>query len=186
MFVKPTISSTEDFNAFLSPSLKQLIVNSMEPLKSSTTETLVLDPVYMAIDIGVNDLTTDVTPDDADKSELVLIKSKDSFRSDDAIITDVNDIMLAYFDQTVTVFGMEVSFPDLNDQILAVDGVVDFKVARTDSEVFYSGLSMITWNPVYTNDVQLLLRTKTYDFFQVPYLNDRKQFINKIKVQTEV
>lgn len=186
MFVKPTISTTEDFNAFLSPSLKQLIINSMEPLKSSTTETLVLDPVYMAIDIGVNDLTTDVAPDDVDKSELVLIKSKDSFRSDDAIITDVNDIILAYFDQAVTTFGMEVSFPELNDQILAVDGVVDFKVARTDSDVFYSGLSMITWNPVYTNDTQLLLRSKTYDFFQVPYLNDRKQFINKIKVETEV
>lgn len=185
MFVKPTISTTEDYNAFLSPSLKQLITNSIEPLKSSTTEPLVCDPVYMAIDIGVNDLTTDVTPDDVDNSELVIIKDKSSFRSDDAIITDVNDIILDYFDQSVTTFGMEVSFPDLNDQILDVDGVVDFKVARTDSDVYYSGLSMITWNPVYTSDVDLLLRTKTYDFFQVPYLNNRNEFINKITVETE-
>jgi len=183
MFVKPTISTEEDYNAFLSPSLKQLIINDMQGVKSSTTEPIVVDPVYMAIDIGVNDLTTAVTPEDADNSELVVIKDKNSFRSDDAIITDVNDIILAYFDQAVTVFGMEISFPALNDQILAVDGVVDFKVARTDSDVFYSGLSMITWNPVYTNDVDLLLRTKTYDFFQVPYLNNRKEFINKIKVE---
>ena len=185
MFVKPTISSTEDYNAFVSPSLKQLIINSMEDLKTTTSEPITCDPVYMAIDIGVNDLTTDVTPDDAKNSELVLIRDRTSSRSNDAIITDVNNIFLAYFDQTATIFGMELSFPNLNDQILAVDGVIDFKVARTDSDIFYSGLSMITWNPVYSQDVDILLRSKTYDFFQVPYLYNRKNFINKIRVELD-
>lgn len=186
MFVKPTITSTGDYNAFLSPSLKQLIINNMESIKSTTTEPIVCDPVYMAIDIGINDLTTDITYDDADSSELVIIKDSTSLRSDDAIITDVNDIFLDYFDQDVTTFGMEVSFSDLNDSILGVDGVVDFKVSRTDDDsVYYSGLSMITWNPVYTEDVDLLLRSKTYDFFQVPYLNNRDDFIDKIRVETE-
>lgn len=185
MFVKPTISSNNDYNAFLSPSLKQLIVNSVESLKLSTCEPVVCDPVYMAIDIGVNDLTTDPNKDDTDKSELILIKDKNSFRSDDAIINDVNNIFLDYFDQANTVFGMNVSFPDINEQILSVDGVVDFKVARTDSSVYYGGLSMITWNPVYEQDSSLLLRSKTYEFFQVPYLYNRNQFINKIKVEVE-
>lgn len=186
IFVKPTISSTQDYNAFVSPSLKQLILNSVQPLKVSTSEPVVCDPVYMAIDIGVNDLTTDANSDDAEKSELIIIKDKNSFRSDDAIIADVNNIFLEYFSQEATVFAMTVSFPDINDLILAVDGVVDFKVARTDSDVFYGGLSMITWNPVYEYDSSLLLRTKNYEFFQVPYLYNREQFINKIKVEMDV
>ena len=184
VFAKPTISTTEDYTAFVSPSLKQLIINSLDKLKLINTEVIVCDPIYMAIDIGINDLTTEVTSSDANESQLVLIKDRNSFRSDDGIIIDVNNIFLEYFDQDNVTFGMEVSFPDLNDKILAVDGVVDFKVVRTDdSDVYYSGLSMITWNPVYEQDVDILLRTKHYDFFQIPYLNNRNEFIKKLRVE---
>ena len=185
IFAKPTITSTEDYNAFVSPALKQMIHSSMNDLKLTSIEPIVVDPVYMGISIGITDLHNDVTPDDVTKSILVAVKSKNSSRSDDAIITDINNVFQTYFNQDHTVFGMDVSFPELNDKILEVDGVIDFRIQRTDSDAFYSGLSMITWNPIYTNSVNLLLRSSRYEFFQVPYLHDRSEFINKIRVEME-
>ena len=190
IFAKPTISSTEDYNAFVSPSLKQLMINSMEGLKTTTSEIIICDPVYMAIDIGVNDLSTGVTPLDAINSEFVILKDGKTSRSDSAIITDVNTVFLEYFNQENAVFGMDVSFPDLNDAILSVGGVVGFKVRRTDSgsedPIEYTGLSMITWNPIYEGDVELLLQSKPFNFFQVPYLYNRKEFINKLVVEVSI
>lgn len=185
MFIKPKIASDQDYKAFLSPPLKQMILNSVDSLKISTCEPIICDPVYMAIDIGINDLTTDPNRNDADKSKLVIIKSSKSFRSDDSIINDVNNIFLDYFSQENTKFGMTISFPELNDRILSVDGIVDIKVVRTDSDVYYSGLSLITWNPVYEVDSSLLLRSTTYEFFQVPYWHNRGLFINKIEIEME-
>ena len=187
IFAKPTITSTEDYNAFVSPALKQMMINSMSEIKLMSSEIVIVDPVYMAISIGINDLTTDTTPLDSDNSELVIIKSKNSSRSNDAIITDVNNIFQTYFNQESTTFGMEISFPDINDMILAVEGVVTFMVRRVDDhDIYYSGLSMITWNPIYGENADILLRSKTYEFFQVPYLHNRNEFITKIQIETEI
>jgi hypothetical protein len=184
-FVKPSIADIEDYTAFLSPSLKQMIINSINKLKLATSEVIICDPVYMALDIGINKYTDDVTLDDVSHTKLVLIKDRSSFRSNDAIITDVNSIFLSYFSWDETTFGMDVSFSSLNDAIMSVDGVIGFKTTRDDADVEYTGLSMISWNPVYEHDISLLLRNKKYDFFQVPYLNNRNTFINKLEVEVE-
>jgi len=135
--------------------------------------------------VGINDLTTTLTPDDVDLSQLVIVKSKTSVRTDDVIISEVNEVFQDYFSQDETELGMTISFSDLNSGILGVDGVVSIKTTRTDSDLSYNGLSIVSWNPVYEQDIEALLRNKTYEYFQVPYLNNKDEFIDKIIVEVE-
>jgi len=182
-FIKPKIKSSRDFNAFLSPALKQLVVNGVDELKLTTTEFIPQDPVYMAIDIGVNELGSTLNPADALNSEFIVTKSKTSLRGDDAVKSDINDVFQTYFNQQNTTLGMEVSFPDINDALLQVDGVVDFRVQQGD--YFYSGLSFITWNEIYVEDISVVFRSKFYEKFQVPYLYNSDGLLDKIKVEVE-
>ena len=190
IFVKPKVYSgiKEDYAKFLPAPLKEMILSAVGNLKAPTVEPVVMDPVYMAVGFGINDPAESVAIADATTNcELVVIKDKKSLRNNDSIKQNVYDVIVNYFSQDNTKFGMFIDFPYLTEQILTVGGVVDFKIKRTDtSKYFYGGISLIVWNPVYTQDVQLLLRSESLQDFQVPYLYDRTNFINKIVVETEV
>jgi hypothetical protein len=188
IFVKPKIydGTLEDFNKFLPVSLKQRVINDIDNLKLPSIEPIIMDPVYMAVGIGLNSPTDSISITDTVNSKLVVIKKRNSLRNNDNIKQDVNNVFLEYFDQDNTTFGMTIDFPEITNRILQVDGVSDFRVTKIDgSEYFYEGLSLVMWNPIYTNDIQLLLRSETLKDFQVPYLKDRNTFINNIEIITE-
>ena len=185
-FVKPKIlAGANEYNSFLSPSFKQLIINQCNDIKLTTSEIVPMDPVYMAIDIGANDLTTTTTPDDVDETQFVIIKEKDSVRTDESIKIEVNDIFQNYFDQDTTTLGMSISFAELTESIQSVEGLVSVRTDRIDGTVSYNGISFITWNPIYESDATLVITDKTYKFFQVPYLNNKSSFADKLVIELE-
>lgn len=191
VFIKPKIyaNSTSDYNRFLSPSLKRLILNEFDSLKEPTVAPIVVDPIYMAVGLGINNPTDDVSITDVQNSRIVVVRDKKSLRSVDVIRQDIYDIFVDYFSQENTTFGKYIDFPYITNQILSVNGVVDFRIERTDTEIdpyYYGGLSMIVWNPVFTSDVSLLLRSETLEDFQVPYFFEISSFIDKIHVETEL
>lgn len=192
LFLKPKIyeSTTSDYNRYVSTSLKQLIVNGLSELKIPNIELIPMDPVYVAVGFGINRPEEDVSHQDIDNCELVLVKDKKSLRNNDSIIQDVNDVVLNYFNQDNTTFGMYIDFPELTERILNVNGIVDFRIQRTDigTPYYYNGLSLIVYNPVPTytaKDTELFLRSERLDNFKVPYLVGRSEFINKIRVEVE-
>lgn len=185
IFIKPKIyaATISDYNRFLPAPLKQLILNEFESLKEPTVEPIIMDPVYMAVGFGINNPTDVVSITDVDNSSFVIVKDKKSLRNNDVITQDVNDIILEYFSQVNAIFGMTINFSNLTELILSVDGVVDVKIKRTDSDYYSNGLSLIIWNPVYPQDVSHMVRTQTLEDFQVPYLKDRTDFINTITIE---
>jgi hypothetical protein len=188
IFIKPKVfaSGSVDYNKFLPPTLKQLVLRHLSGIKNPTVEPIIMDPVYMAIGIGINNPEDAVSSTDIINSKLVVIKSKTALSSDGAIKQAVGRVITEYFSESNTPFGMTINFPTIANNILAVDGVVDFRIQRRDSAYYYEGLGLIEYNPVYPQDVQLLLRTTTLKDFQVPYLINSADLINNIQVEVEV
>ena len=186
LYVVPkVISNTKNPISYLNPSLKSLIINSMSDVKLLTCEPITIDPIYMAVDIGMGSGSVTPTLTDTNNTELLVIKNPSSRRDVTSIQTDIYNIFNNYFSRTNSTLGQTVDINYLNNSILAVDGVKTFYTRRIDNNtISYNGLSLVMWNPVYTNDIQFLTQSVILNEFQFPYLNDVENFINKINVQT--
>jgi hypothetical protein len=79
--VPKTVSNTKNPTSVLSPAQKELIMNSLKGVKTLTSEVVILDPVYIAADLCISvDGSTNVTLDDIDNTELVILKDQNSRR----------------------------------------------------------------------------------------------------------
>ena len=185
-FVQPTIASNTSYNAYLSPALKQLIITKVEEYKSATADLIIVDPVYMAIDIGTTALGETPAPSDAENSYLLITKEKNSPISDNSIKEKIGDIFNTYFNQSNVKFGFFLSVEELANAIYAIEGVKAMSVKRTDINSEYNGLSLTVWNPVYTKDCDAVTRNMTFDYFKMPYLYKAEQIIRKIKIEVEI
>jgi hypothetical protein len=187
LFIVPkVITNTKNPLSYLNPSLKSLIIGSMQDVKVLTSEPITIDPVYMAFDIGI--ANSGVTPalTDTDNTQLLVIKKPNSRRDASAIKTDIYNIFYNYFTSTNSRLGQVVDIDNLSNSILSVDGVETFYTARTDSNARYEGLSMLTWNPIYTNDINFISQNQVLNYFQFPFLNNQESFVNKINVSTTI
>ena len=184
--VSKVVSNSQNVVSYLNPALKSLILNSMQDVKLLTCEPVIIDPVYIGIDLGVIQSGVAPTLSDKDNTQLVIIKHENSRRDSTAIQTDVYNIFLNYFDRTKSKLGQTIDVNFLNNEILTVDGVKSFSTMRTDNNaISYNGLNLTVWNPIYTNDIQVITQNIVLKEFQFPYLNNFETFLNKIVVQTE-
>ena len=170
---------------YLLPTQKQLIKTSVDEVKIATTETVFVDPVYMAFAIGVtNELyeNFDVTKESFTKIKVT--KTEFTKRSNIAIQIDVKEVISNYFSQKNSTLGQNVNIRDLERQILGIDGVEKIQTHRSDNtEITYSGLNFFAWNPSYSNyDKHTLNGDMQLKSFQYPYLKDAAILDNKIEV----
>jgi DNA-dependent RNA polymerase auxiliary subunit epsilon len=187
LFIVPkVISNTKNPMSYLNPSLKQLIISSMQDVKLLTCEPVPIDPVFMAYDIGI--AQTGVTPSltDTENTQLLVIKKANSRRDTSSIQTDIYNIFLDYFTRTNCNLGQLIDVNYLSNAILSVDGVETYYTKRTDSDNKFEGLSMMSWNPVYTTDIKFVTQNQILNYFQFPFLNNYETFLNKIVVQTTI
>jgi len=179
-------SSSNNLN-FILPIQKELINNSLQYNKVLTSETTFVDPVYMGVGLGVTDNFIGFDPIiEESVCRLNIVKQTSSRRSDIAIKQDVVNIITRYFSQNNLKLGQTLQTQIIAQEILNIEGVVDFYTTRTDKpEVRVKGLSFFVWNPLYpnndktvtTNDVPLLP-------FQYLYWNNFTSLSNKINITT--
>lgn len=187
LFVVPkTVQSSNTPNNYLPPATKELILSSMLSEKTLTTEVIIMDPVYIAFSIGIPKTGITPTVDDIENTQLVIVKQPTSRRDDTAIMQDVEEIFTDYFDRSNVALGQEIDVNDLSRQILSVNGVQTFYTQRTDdTNITYEGLNLMSWSPTYsTEDVELIIKNVTLEFFKYPYLYDKANFANKLKVES--
>jgi hypothetical protein len=183
--VPKTVSDAVDASSNLSPALKELIISSMRSEKVLTAETIILDPVYMAVDLALGSTVSDTSISDVSQTELVIEREQNARRASGSIQEDVARIFLNYFDRSNTVLGQTIDVNDIISSILAVEGVKTFYTRRTDgSNEQVEGLSLLSWNPVYPTDSSLVLQNTVLPIYKFPFLNDKENFINKIKVES--
>lgn len=172
---------------YLLPIQKELIKNSLEDNKVLTSETVFVDPVYMAISLGVTDNFTTFDPGTEELlCTLNVFKQPSSQRSDIAIKQEIVNIIRNYFLQSNLKMGQVIETQQIAQDILNIDGVVDFYTSRTDKpSVRTKGLSFFMWNPIYpSNDKTVTTNNIPLLPFQYPYFNNIDNLTNRIIITT--
>jgi len=183
--------STSYVEVYVTPTQKQLISSTLEDTKMATTEIMFIDPIYMAVAIGVSNIFIDLQeprafdPSIEDLTVLQVVRNKFAKRTDESIKADVRKIFTDYFSQLNCSLGQTIDARYIESQISGIDGVESLRTTRTDrAEVSYNGLSLIVWNPNYTTSIDngYVTGSKTLHKFQFPYLYDINKLIAKIVV----
>lgn len=170
---------------FLTPSQRSLIVNGLRNVKTMTSEPVIVDPVYMAVDLGAASPAEQLTVDMRETTRLNVIKRKDSQRDDDTIRQEVVDIIKKYFGTTARLaylFDINSMYSDLSN----VRDVVNIYMTRTDNPgVEIQGVTFLNWHPSYPDrDISIISQNRQYAYYQCPYLFDPSNLSNKINVIT--
>jgi hypothetical protein len=169
---------------YLTAAQKSAIISSIRPRKTITTETIVMDPVFMAVDIGVYGSNEVATETLKDKTKLRLVREINSTKSFDSIKNSAHTIMKTYFAS----FGLggTIDITTLINDLLDITGVKEIKTVRSDTSVSVDGLSLLIWNPIYPElDIKTTGSNITLSLYQSPYLNDPTGFLDKIEVVSE-
>ena len=179
------LNSTTVRRNYLSPALKNSIINSINEKKILTTETVLVDPVYVACTFGVvkSDETAAVSL--ADTTKLKLTRAKDSRLSVDQIKNKATNIIKKAFEDLG--LGSTVNVTDIATDLLAIDGVANVKTCKTDDSYEVNGVSMFVYNPIYPDaDITFSSADIGLPFFKYPYLLNPTDIKSKIEVVAQL
>lgn len=184
IFIVPKVfKEGNTFNSFLNPSIKQLIISSMNSIKLLTSEPIIMDPIFISFGFGLPLTGESPSVDDISNSKLMIEKDSLSRRDSNAIKSDVVKILKDYFSRENIKMGATIDISYLTGEILSINGVKSVYTKRTDDEsVKYEGISMIRWNPVYSSDIELINKNKTLDIFQYAYFNNYDKIEKYIEI----
>lgn len=170
---------------YLSPTQKQYIKSIVDSTKVATVEIMFVDPIYIALAIGITDgLVEEFNVYTEAYSKIHIIKSYNNKRSSLSIKHEVKSVFLDYFKQTNCKLGQTINVREIEQKILNIDGVDGIKTVRTDiPTVSYGGLSMFAWNTAYdTQDRMNSSGNIMLEPFKFPYLYDIDRLDSKIEV----
>ena len=176
-----TNTSSTVMTNFLSPASKELIINDISKRKMVSHEVILIDPVYVAVNLGVTTSTETLTPSITDNTRLIVKKSSVSLRDNDAIIQEVTDTIAAYFMNTDMSLGQVIDVNTLGSSILEIPGVDSIETSRTDIDLTVPGLSLSIWNPVYESDTTITNQNIKLPYFKFAYLHDAFNLFKKVK-----
>ena len=179
-----TNTSSTVMTNFLSPASKELISNDINKKKMVSHEVILIDPVYVAVNLGVTTSTETLSPSITDNTRLIVKKSSVSLRDNDAIIQEVTDTIAAYFMNTDMSLGQLIDVNTLGSSILEIPGVDSIETSRTDIDLTVPGLSLSVWNPVYDNDITITNQNIKLPYFKFAYLHDAFNLFKKVVIDS--
>tara|TARA_R100000808_G_C2155553_1_gene168626 strand:- start:22426 stop:24237 length:1812 start_codon:yes stop_codon:yes gene_type:complete len=175
-----TAASTTVRNSYLTPSQKNTIIDSVRHNKTLTSEVLIMDPVYMSVDVGVKSVDESLDTSIADNTRLRLVRDKNSRASLSNIEKQASTIIETYFNNSQ--LGGVINVNDLTNSLLSINGVSNIKTVRTDMSLEVEGISLMIWNPIYPDlDVSITTANVQLPYFKRAYLNDSINFITKLE-----
>lgn len=183
IFCVPTfsLSSDEQYPDFLSNSFKTLIKNITNDKKIISNEVVPRDPIYTAFDIGFTNNTPskNVYLD----TKLIITREKNDKTNKETIKKRVSSVITDYFNPINMKLGQTINISDLASSILSLNGVRNIKTYNKLENIYFNGISFITWNPVFEGvDESLINQTTTLPFFKFPYFYRVNSIINRIEV----
>lgn len=181
------ITSATPMVNYLSPAQRNMILNGISNIKVLTSEPVIVDPVYMAIDLGTALSTEQLTADMRKTTLLNIVKRRDSQRDDEIIRSEVNEIIKKYFG-TSSELGYLLDMSSLYAEVASVVDVIDVYMTRSDNEsIKTQGINFLSWNPVYeSSDISIVSQNTQYPHFKFPYLFDQSSILNRINVVTSL
>lgn len=173
---------------YLSPAQKGHIINKIRDTKMLTTETVIMDPVYVTVTPGLYDQGNEKLDGHietySDQSIFHIERAATSSVSLQSIENQAYNIIVNYFRDFS--LGQTIDVTSLVSQILSIDGVVNAYTYRQDTKQRVEGLNFFIWNPLYPhNDYASTSTNVVMPYYKYPYLRDPTNFINKVKAVSE-
>jgi len=168
---------------YLTSAQKELILNRMSNTKTITCDPIIMDPVYMSVDIGVRGTDELLNHEQSTKTNMLIVQEDNSRVNSNDIIQKVVTIMREYFKPTSARVGMILDLTTLSNEILSIKGINTFYTYRPDlGGTYVEGLSLMIWNSVYTSDV--IQTTQNYRLapFKFPFFEQIETLGTKIRV----
>lgn len=170
-------------NNYLLTSQKELIVNSMSSTKTVTCDPIIMDPVYVAVNVGLKKPGMTATVDDMLESNIMIVQDDNSRSNSNDIIQKVVNIFTNYFNPLNASIGMNINLTNISNDILSIQGVnTIYTYLPGSTGVYVEGISLSIWNPVYIQD--LIQTTQNYKLpvFKFPYFYNIDQLSSRIRV----
>jgi hypothetical protein len=186
-------NSTQLNNNFLSVGLKSYIESNLRPYKMTTSEVVMMDPVYVAVGLGAasnNEITSkSLTTTINEETFLNIGRNSESRLSETETKNRVLQILRDYFAVGNVKLGQELNVDFLTSSILSIEGVISITTTRAASTqiVEKNGLSFIAFNPVYSEpgeDIQIVNQNIILPYFKIPFLYNADKLLNQIRVFT--
>jgi len=175
IFAVPKSADTSNNLNYVSNAYKQLITNSMQSVKTLTSEIIVLDPVYISLSICAQRESSNfaIFQNDADNSILQFTKKSTSKRDSNSILNDINNIFNSFFSRKNTKLGQIVDVGQLTSDLLAIDGVDKIYTLNKISNNRYEGISLMIVDPMYPDTSRkLIFNNYALEPFMFPFLAD--------------
>lgn len=177
-------------NSYLNFGSKQNIINSLNSVKMTSMEPIIMDPVYVGVGFGIKKEVrpeTDSIEDILQQTKLVIRKSNNSYTNDNSVKQKVFNIIKEYFMPVSTKLGMYLNLDEMAEKILNIPGVGSIFTTRRvgGEELFSESLSFVVFNPVYNligEDVSIVSQNTTLPYYKMPFLFDEKQLNDSILV----
>ncbi len=169
---------------YLTPAQKESIINSVNTQKTTTAEIILIDPVYTAVTLGVNDSITDISVNDRNNTYLSIIPNDNSKADLTYIKLQIKDILQTYFSNAKCSLGQTIDVSSINDQILNISGVKKIFTKRKDSSFYVEGISLLVWNPIYPQDIQQTTKNIVLDEFKFPFFYNLDSVISNIVIES--
>lgn len=182
LFVVP--KTIQNNLGYVNPSQKQLILDTIKSEQIITSETIIMDPVYLEFDVilGANE---SVSIGDRAATDIVVEKTKNSKIPDDVIKQEIITVIEDFFSRTNMKLGGVINFNDLSARILDIDGVNRIYTRRSDLNIIVEGVRFSCWIPAYPEiSLQNILTNKSLEDFEFPFLSKNSSLANRIKIQT--
>ena len=184
LYLVPRISNKTSINIqtnFVPSSQKEIIKTNLDPKKAIGLDISFMDPVYMAVDIGV--ATNTLSSETAANCTLQIVKNTNSINADSSIKKAVQDIITNYFKIENCTLGQLIDVDSLESQILSIDGVAEIRTINNETGESSIGLSVIVWNPVYSEqDIRMYNQNVQLPYYKFPYYYDELSLLSRIDV----
>jgi len=186
MYCVPRLEKTTSMskrNNYLTSAQKEIMLTRMNDTKTVTSEPIIMDPVYVSVDIGLRGTNEKINLSATNTTELILVQEDNSRANSSDIIQKTAGLFRDYFNTTSARIGMIINITELTNKILNIQGITTFYTSRTDQVNSYiEGLSLVVWNPVYSQDI--LQTTQNYKLpdFKFPFFESVDTLSDKMKV----
>jgi len=187
------MNSTKLRNNFLGTGLKDKIINDLLDVKMTTSEIVIMDPVYVAVGLGVasnEEISNDLlTSDIISETKLVIGRSPNSRYSENEVKNQAVNILKDYFSVENTKLGQFINLDLLTTKIFNIPGVTSVSCTRSvnGQQITRSGLSLLVFNPVYSEpgeDINVINQSITLPYFKIPYIYNPDAIFGNIEIVT--
>jgi hypothetical protein len=178
-----TIPKSDDI-VYLTEPQKQLIHTKLKDLKPLTSNTVLIDPIYMLLDFYIS--IGGINQTDIYNTKLQVYKKNNNKRSSSAILSDIEQVFNKFFTKTANKIGQAIDLYQINADILKIDGIDYITTKREDTGTEIEGISILCWNSIYPElDSKPYSQNFILEDFQYPIFNELTNIRNRINIVEE-